>query len=226
MTRLMPRPVLSQFVLTLTLCTAAALAAPTVARAADDLNRRVQAANEVLLDLRRIPEQAIPPNLLNRAYAVAVIPNVIKGGFIVGGSYGKGVLMVRRNDGAWSNPAFIKLANVGIGWQAGAGMVGTIPHSKSVNYTLSVLPLFILIGYLAYHAGITQSLFDAAKKWMGWMPGGLAVVVDDAPAPFAPEIRVGDARDQRRVLHRDAALIIISIENPGLHLSLVERAAV
>ena len=50
-----------------------------------------------------------------------------------------------------------------IGWKAGAGMVGTIPHSKSVNYTLSVLPLFILIGYLAYHAGMTQTLFEAGK---------------------------------------------------------------
>jgi tripartite ATP-independent transporter DctM subunit len=72
-----------------------------------------------------------------------------------------------------------------IGWQAGAGIVGTIPHSKSVNYTLSVLPLFILIGYLAYHAGITQSLFDAAKKWMGWMPGGLAVATVFAVAAFS-----------------------------------------
>jgi lipid-binding SYLF domain-containing protein len=116
MTRLM-----SRLALTLTLCTTLVAAlGVTTASAADDLNRRVQAANEVLQDLQRIPEQAIPPNLLNRAYAVAVIPNVIKGGFIVGGSFGKGVLMVRRNDGAWSNPAFIKLANVGIGWQAGA----------------------------------------------------------------------------------------------------------
>ena len=72
-----------------------------------------------------------------------------------------------------------------IGWQAGAGIVGTIPHSKSVNYTLSVLPLFILIGYLAYHAGITQALFDAAKKWMGWMPGGLAVATVFAVAAFS-----------------------------------------
>jgi tripartite ATP-independent transporter DctM subunit len=72
-----------------------------------------------------------------------------------------------------------------IGWHAGAGIVGTIPHSKSVNYTLSVLPLFILIGYLAYHAGITQALFDAAKKWMGWMPGGLAIATVFAVAAFS-----------------------------------------
>lgn len=72
-----------------------------------------------------------------------------------------------------------------IGWSAGAGLVGTIPHSKSVNYTLSVLPLFILIGYLAFYAGMTQSLFDAAKKWMGWMPGGLAIATIFAVAAFS-----------------------------------------
>lgn len=72
-----------------------------------------------------------------------------------------------------------------IGWKAGAGMVGTIPHSKSVTYTLSVLPMFILIGYLAFHAGITQKMFDAARKWFGWMPGGLAVASVFATAGFA-----------------------------------------
>jgi tripartite ATP-independent transporter DctM subunit len=72
-----------------------------------------------------------------------------------------------------------------IGWKAGAGMVGTIPHSKSVNYTLSVLPLFILIGYLAYHAGMTQTLFEACKRWFGWMPGGLAVSTIFAVAGFS-----------------------------------------
>jgi len=72
-----------------------------------------------------------------------------------------------------------------IGWEAGAGMVGTIPHSKSVTYTLSVLPMFILIGFLAFHAGITQSLFDAARKWLGWLPGGLAVASVMATAGFA-----------------------------------------
>ncbi|MCG8691587.1 MAG: TRAP transporter large permease [Minwuiales bacterium] len=72
-----------------------------------------------------------------------------------------------------------------IGWEAGVGIAGTIPHSKSVTYTLSVLPMFILIGYLAFHAGITQAVFDAAKKWFGWVPGGLAVSTVFATAGFA-----------------------------------------
>jgi len=72
-----------------------------------------------------------------------------------------------------------------IGWDSGAGMVGTIPHSKSVTYTLSVLPMFILIGFLAFHAGITEKLFDAATKWLGWVPGGLAVATVMAATGFA-----------------------------------------
>ena len=72
-----------------------------------------------------------------------------------------------------------------IGWDAGAGIVGTIPHSKSANYVLSVLPMFILIGFIAFHAGLTHSLFNAAKAWVGWVPGGLAVASVFATAGFA-----------------------------------------
>lgn len=105
---------------TIALVGIAAFGVTLSAQAAEDLDTRVRNANQVLQDLQKIPEQAIPPNLLDSAYAVAVLPNVVKGGFIIGGSYGKGVLLVRQSDGAWSNPSFIKLANVGIGWQAGA----------------------------------------------------------------------------------------------------------
>ena len=72
-----------------------------------------------------------------------------------------------------------------IGWEAGAGIVGTIPHSKSINYVLSVLPMFILIGFIAYHAGLTHALFRAARAWFGWVPGGLAVASVFATAGFA-----------------------------------------
>ncbi|MBT5295192.1 MAG: TRAP transporter large permease [Octadecabacter sp.] len=71
------------------------------------------------------------------------------------------------------------------GWGPAAGIVGTIPHSKSSSYALSVLPMFIFIGFLAFHAGMTQQLFDAARKWLGWLPGGLAVATVMATAGFA-----------------------------------------
>jgi len=71
------------------------------------------------------------------------------------------------------------------GWGPAAGIVGTIPHSKSSTYALSVLPMFIFIGFLAFHAGMTQQLFDAARKWLGWLPGGLAIATVFATAGFA-----------------------------------------
>lgn len=72
-----------------------------------------------------------------------------------------------------------------LGWGPAAGIIGTIPHSKSSTYALSVLPMFIFIGFLAYHAGMTSALFDAARKWIGWLPGGLAVATVFATAGFA-----------------------------------------
>jgi tripartite ATP-independent transporter DctM subunit len=72
-----------------------------------------------------------------------------------------------------------------LGWTGGAGNAGMVPYAKGTVYVLSVLPMFILIGFLAYHAGMTEALFDAAKKWFGWVPGGLAVATVFATAGFA-----------------------------------------
>jgi len=72
-----------------------------------------------------------------------------------------------------------------IGFWPGATTAATIPYAKTSLYGLSVLPPFILIGFLAFHAGMTTKLFDAARKWMGWLPGGLAVATVMAQAGFA-----------------------------------------
>ncbi|MCF6301864.1 MAG: TRAP transporter large permease subunit, partial [Devosiaceae bacterium] len=62
---------------------------------------------------------------------------------------------------------------------------GQVPHSKISMQALSLIPTFILIGFLAYYAGLTKALFDAAKKWIAWVPGGLAVSTVFATAGFA-----------------------------------------
>ena len=49
------------------------------------------------------------------------------------------------------------------GWTAAIGLAGLTPYAKTADYSFSVLPMFILIGFLAYHAGITRSLFEAAR---------------------------------------------------------------
>ncbi|MEH6633529.1 MAG: TRAP transporter large permease [Halopseudomonas aestusnigri] len=64
-------------------------------------------------------------------------------------------------------------------------MAGTVPHSKATTYALSLIPTFILIGYLAYYAGLTKAIFEVAKRWVGWLPGGLGVATVFATAGFA-----------------------------------------
>ncbi len=66
-----------------------------------------------------------------------------------------------------------------------AKTAGQVPHSKISSQALSLIPTFILIGYLAYYAGLTKALFEAAKRWVGWLPGGLAVASIFATAGFA-----------------------------------------
>jgi len=73
------------------------------------------------------------------------------------------------------------------GWALGVAVktAGQVPHSKISSQALSLIPTFILIGYLAYYAGLTKALFDAAKRWVGWLPGGMAVSTVFATAGFA-----------------------------------------
>jgi len=72
-----------------------------------------------------------------------------------------------------------------IGVGPALGNVGAIPYSKSVTFVLGLLPIFILIGFLAFQAGLTRQLFEAAKRWVGFVPGGLAVATVFATAGFA-----------------------------------------
>jgi lipid-binding SYLF domain-containing protein len=81
---------------------------------------RLVTATQVLEELRATPDQHVPTWLLDRAYGVAVIPNVVKGAFIFGGRHGNGVLTSRDEAGRFSNPVFISLTGGSFGWQIGA----------------------------------------------------------------------------------------------------------
>jgi tripartite ATP-independent transporter DctM subunit len=74
-----------------------------------------------------------------------------------------------------------------LGWALTVAIktAGQVPHSKVSSQTLSLIPTFILIGFLAYYAGLTKALFEAAKRWIAWVPGGLAVSTVFATAGFA-----------------------------------------
>jgi lipid-binding SYLF domain-containing protein len=92
---------------------------------------KIDDAVEVLDQTLSIPERGIPPALLGNAEGIAIIPGVIKAGFILGGRYGKGILVVRQKDGSWSNPVFITVAGGSIGWQIGVESIDIILVFKS-----------------------------------------------------------------------------------------------
>ena len=89
------------------------------AAAASKEEQRVADSADVLDQFLRIPEQSSPPAILARAYAVAVVPSVVRIGFGLGARRGKGILVVRQDDGSWSNPAFVTLTGGSFGFQAG-----------------------------------------------------------------------------------------------------------
>src|ERR1700677_841448 len=82
---------------------------------------RLLTATEVREEVQGMPDQRIPDTLLNRAYGIAVIPDVTKVAFIFGGRHGNGVLSVRdKLTAPWSNPVFVSLTGGSWGFQAGA----------------------------------------------------------------------------------------------------------
>ena len=91
-----------------------------VARAASREAALVGSAIEVIEQANAIPEKCIPASLLKDAAGVAIFPNIIKAGFIIGGKHGHGVVLVRTTDGGWSNPIFMTLSAGSVGWQVGA----------------------------------------------------------------------------------------------------------
>jgi lipid-binding SYLF domain-containing protein len=80
---------------------------------------RLLMASQVLEELRTTRDQYIPDRLLERAYAIAVIPDMTKIAFFAGGRRGHGVLVVRDKDGRFTGPAFITMTGGSFGWQWG-----------------------------------------------------------------------------------------------------------
>jgi lipid-binding SYLF domain-containing protein len=91
----------------------------TPAASAPRQDARLLNATEVLKELQSSPDQNVPHWLLERAYAVAIVPDVIKVGLGIGARRGNGVLVVRNSNGHWTNPVFINLTGGSFGFQMG-----------------------------------------------------------------------------------------------------------
>jgi len=71
------------------------------------------------------------------------------------------------------------------GWGTAFTISGYLPHGIVAHYSLSVIPLFIIMGYFAFFAGLTRDVFQTARQWFGHFPGGLAIATTYGCAGFA-----------------------------------------
>ncbi len=97
-----------------------------IAHAQDDEIKRLEAATRVFEEIMGAPDNAVPRAILDKAEAIAIIPNTVKVGFIFGGHRGKGVISARNEQGEWSLPAFLTLTGGSFGLQIGGQAVDLV----------------------------------------------------------------------------------------------------
>ena len=107
--------------------------------AREDATDRLDSATQVLHEIMGMPEKGIPEEVLEHAKCVAVVPHMVKGGFVFGGKGGKGVATCRTAKG-WSAPAFITISGGSWGLQIGVEAVDVvliIQNEKGMQKLLS-----------------------------------------------------------------------------------------
>ncbi|TWU64733.1 lipid-binding SYLF domain-containing protein [Crateriforma conspicua] len=106
----------------------------------------VQQAQAVLNETMANAATRIPASMLNGAHAVAVIPGVIKGSFVVGARHGRGVLCVRDAAGPWHAPVFITLTGGNVGWQIGVNSSDIVLVFKTAQSVQGILDGKLTLG--------------------------------------------------------------------------------
>ena len=99
----------------------------------------VQASTGVLDEIMAVPLSSIPQSMLSEAQGLVIIPNMIKGGFVVGGRHGRGVLLVRDETGNWHAPVFVSMTGGSIGWQVGVQATDVILVFKTRQSVQGIL---------------------------------------------------------------------------------------
>jgi lipid-binding SYLF domain-containing protein len=135
----------------------------TLGASPNDEIRRIDDSIKVLHQLTATPEKGIPRKLLSGANAIIVIPDMVKGGFIIGAKHGRGVLSTKLADGTFSDPAFVTMSGGNIGWQIGVesiDLVFLVMNRQGVDDLLS--DKFTVGGNLSVAAGPVGRNADAA----------------------------------------------------------------
>jgi SH3 domain-containing YSC84-like protein 1 len=114
-----------RLLLTFLLACMIAPAGTAAAQSKEEAERIIEKSRIVVEEMMASRDRVVPEDLLRDCAGLAIIPEMIKGGFIIGGSYGKGVVLAHR-DGKWTGPAFIYLGAGSLGFQIGVQMVDLI----------------------------------------------------------------------------------------------------
>ncbi len=99
---------------------------------------RVESAIAVFKEMVDLPEEGIPNALLNKAQAIAVIPGFWKAAWVIGGRHGNGVILVKKGEGDWSYPAFIRMTGGSVGFQIGVQRADIILVFKNKETATSI----------------------------------------------------------------------------------------
>jgi len=110
-----------------------AVTAPSFAQNKEE--ERINAATAVLSDFNGIK---IPAQLIEASKGIIIIPRMINGGLIVGGKHGKGLAMVKREDGEWSDPVFVTITGGSVGAQIGVQAVDLVLVFKSDKTLMNI----------------------------------------------------------------------------------------
>jgi lipid-binding SYLF domain-containing protein len=135
------------------------------ASAREDSIERLQWSSEVLRQLTEAPDKGVPQEVIDSSKCIAVVPHLVKGGFIVGGKHGRGVATCRTADG-WSAPAFISVGGGSWGLQIGVegvDLVMFIMNDKGLEHLLS--SKFQLSGEGSAAAGPVGRHASAGTDW-------------------------------------------------------------
>ena len=133
--------------------------------ARQDSVKRMQSSVEVLHAVMSTPDKGIPEEVLQGAKCILVVPNLIKGGFIVGGKHGRGVASCRTADG-WSAPAFVSIGGGSWGLQIGVegvDLVMLVMNDQGFQHLLS--SKFELTGEGSVAAGPVGRHASAGTDW-------------------------------------------------------------
>ncbi|HET8550610.1 MAG TPA: lipid-binding SYLF domain-containing protein [Bryobacteraceae bacterium] len=93
---------------------------------AESGHKRLEESAEVLREVMRISDRAIPQDLLDKAHCIVIVPGLKKGAFVVGAKYGRGFVSCRRAGAGWSAPGGVRVEGGSFGFQIGGSETDVI----------------------------------------------------------------------------------------------------